>query len=70
MEKQQQIDEYDSPWKEAIESYFEEFMAFFFPEAHRDIDWSRGYETLDTELQQVVRDANLGKRLADKLVRV
>src|SRR5690349_3257240 len=24
-------DEYDSPWKAAIERYFEAFMAFFFP---------------------------------------
>lgn len=22
--------DYDSPWKEALELYFEEFMAFFF----------------------------------------
>jgi len=70
MKESIQIDEYDSPWKEAIDTYFEEFMAFFFPKAYRDIDWSRGYETLDTELKQVVRDANLGKRLADKLVKV
>ena len=70
MEESIQIDEYDSPWKEAIDTYFEEFMAFFFPEAQVDIDWSRGYEILDTELKQVVRDANLGKRLADKLIKV
>jgi hypothetical protein len=65
-----EADEYDSPWKEAIERYFEAFIAFFFPAAHAGIDWSRGYEFLDTELQQVVRDAELGRRLADKLVRV
>jgi hypothetical protein len=70
LRKAAQPDEYDSPWKEAIERYFEAFMAFFFPEAHAGIDWSRGYEFLDTELQQVVRDAELGRRLADKLVRV
>ena len=23
--------DYDSPWKEALERYFQEFMAFFFP---------------------------------------
>jgi hypothetical protein len=45
-------------------------MAFFFPQIHADIDWSRGFEFLDQELQQVVRDAELGRRLADKLVRV
>jgi hypothetical protein len=60
----------DSPWKEILEGYFQEFMAFFFPEAHSDIDWTRGYEFLDKELQQVVRDAELGRRLVDKLVKV
>jgi flagellar biosynthesis/type III secretory pathway protein FliH len=45
-------------------------MAFFFPHIHAEIDWDQGYEFLDTELQQIVRDADLGKRLADKLVKV
>ena len=60
----------DSPWKEVIERYFQAFMAFFFPEAHAGIAWERGYEFLDKELQRVVRDAKLGRRLADKLVKV
>ena len=62
--------DYDSPWKEALDRWFQPFIAFFFPLTHADIDWSRGYETLDTELQQVVRDAELGRRYADKLVKV
>src|SRR5215210_1551587 len=66
----QPSDAYDSPWKEALEHYFEPFLAFFFPRAHSDIDWSRGYEFLDKELLQVVRDADMGRRLVDKLVRV
>ena len=63
-------DDFDSPWKTAIEAYFEEFMGFFFPEAHADIDWNRGYKFLDKELQQVVQDAELGRRYADKLAEV
>jgi hypothetical protein len=62
--------DYDSPWKEMLDGYFPAFMAFFFPAAAVEIDWSRGYESLDTELQQIVRDAALGTRLADKLLRV
>jgi hypothetical protein len=62
--------EYDSPWKEALDRYFERFLAFFFPEAHADIDWSRGYETLDKELQRIVRQAEVGDRVTDKLVKV
>jgi hypothetical protein len=62
--------QFDSPWKTSIETYFPNFMAFFFPLIFADIDWTRGFQFLDQELQQVVRDAELGKRLADKLVRV
>jgi hypothetical protein len=62
--------DFDSPWKQALETYFADFLKFFFPEIHADIDWPRGYEFLEQELQQVVRDAELGKRLADKLVKV
>ena len=62
--------DYDSTWKEMLENYFPAFMAFFFPEADQYIDWERGYESLDKELQQIVRDAELGRRLADKLMKV
>jgi len=30
---------YDSPWKDILQTYFEEFLLFFFPLAHREIDW-------------------------------
>jgi hypothetical protein len=63
-------DDYDSPWKEALESYTEDFMRFFFPQVHAAIDWSRGVEFLDGELRQVVRDAKSGRRYLDKLLRV
>ena len=63
-------DHYDSPWKSAIERYFPEFMEFYFPAAHAEIDWSKDHVFLDQELQAVVQDAELGKRFVDKLVRV
>ena len=63
-------DDYDSPWKEAVESYFPEFIEFYFPEASRQIDWARGYQFLDQELRAVVQDAELGKRFVDKLAKV
>ena len=64
------VTDYDSPWKEALDRYFELFMAYFFPAAHADIDWSRGYEMLDKELQKIVPQAEQGRRLVDKLVKV
>lgn len=62
--------DYDSPWKEALDLYFERFLALLFPEVHALIDWSRGYESLDKEFQQIVREAELGRRYVDKLVKV
>ena len=63
-------DDFDSPWKEALEQALPDFLALFFPEACAGIDWSRGYRFRDTELQQVVRDAELGRRYSDKLAEV
>ena len=63
-------DDYDSPWKEALELYFRACIELFFGFAAQEIDWSRGFEFLDKELQQIARDAKLGRRAADKLVKV
>ena len=63
-------DEYDSPWKEVLELHFRDFLAFFFPDIERDVDWPRGYESLDKELPKLERDAATGGRYADKLTKV
>jgi hypothetical protein len=62
--------DFDSPWKDALDSYFEPFLALLFPQVHRQIDWSHGHEPLDKEFQQVVRSAEVGRRYVDKLVKV
>jgi hypothetical protein len=64
------LSDYDSPWKEALDVYFESFMELCFPAIHNDINWLKGYESLDVELKEVIRDAEIGNRLADKLVKV
>lgn len=62
--------DYDVPWKTFIELYFHDFMTFFFPAITADIDWSKPIRFLDKELQKVVRDAEIPRRYADKLVEV
>ncbi|NOT61726.1 MAG: DUF4351 domain-containing protein [Acidobacteria bacterium] len=62
--------DYDSPWKDVLDLFFEAAVEFFFPAAHAQIDWLRGYEFLDKELQKITADAALGRRVADKLVKV
>jgi hypothetical protein len=63
-------DDYDTPWKEMVMYHFPEFMAFYFPRAHAQIDWSQPHAFLDQELASLSNDAELGKRLLDKLVKV
>jgi hypothetical protein len=62
--------DFDSPWKNVLERYLQPFLHLCFPPVHAAIDWSQPQEFLDTELQQIVRDADVGKRFADKLVKV
>ena len=62
--------DWDSPWKEALDYFLDRFLAFFFPLIHTAIDWGRGYEALDKEFQQIVREAAAGRVLADKLFKV
>ncbi|MFO0965309.1 MAG: hypothetical protein U0793_06945 [Gemmataceae bacterium] len=63
-------DDFDSPWKDALQRYLPSFLALLFADIHADIDWTRGYEALDKEFQQIARRAKVGKRLADKLFKV
>lgn len=63
-------DDYDSPWKEAIENYFADFLQFYFPRVYAQIDWNDAPVFLDQELRAVVQDAELGNRFVDKLVRI
>src|SRR5262245_36819470 len=63
-------DDLDNPWKEALDSFLDCFLALCFPVVHAGIDWRRGYESLDNELQQIAHDAAVGKRIADKLYKV
>ncbi|MBK1617754.1 hypothetical protein CKO42_04650 [Lamprobacter modestohalophilus] len=62
--------DYDSPWKEALERFFPEFLALLFPAIHAEVDWSKGIQFLDKEFQQIVREAKTTRRYADKLVGV
>jgi hypothetical protein len=62
--------EFDSPWKEALDRFFPAFVEFFFPSIAAAVAWEQGYEVLDKELEQIVREGELGLRLADKLFKV
>lgn len=65
-----QSDEFDSPWKEALEVYLRSLLEFCFPQPAAAIDWKAGVQFLDKELQQIVRDSALGPQRVDKLIKV
>ena len=46
-------DDYDSPWKQAIEAMFPEFMGFYFPHASAAIDWRQPHRFLEQELRKI-----------------
>ena len=45
-------------------------MAFYFPAAHAQINWAIAPEFLDKEFQAISKDALVGTRHVDKLVKV
>jgi hypothetical protein len=61
---------FDTPWKEILEDYFPEFMDFFFPSIFAQIDWAKGFQFMDGELQQLAREAETTRMHTDKLVQV
>ena len=57
------MSDYDSPRKEMLEGYFSDFMVFF-PDAYADINWARGYESLDNALHTSRRWRKIGADLS------
>lgn len=62
--------QFDSPWKNILQQFLQAFMEFCLPKAAANIDWSKGYTSLDKELQAISRQQEIGKRMADVLFKV
>ncbi len=62
--------DFDGAWKEALDSFFREFLEFSFPGIARDVNWDREVESLDTELKRIIPESELGKGFVDKFVRL
>lgn len=61
---------YDNSWKGITEQCFQEFVAFFLPQAYHEIAWEHSFDTLSTELENLGAKDVVGTRFADKLFRV
>ncbi len=63
-------DEFDSPWKEVSGRFFPQLVEYFADDIYGKIDWTAGYEFLEQELREIIRDTATGPRRVDKVVKV
>jgi hypothetical protein len=54
-------DQFDGPFKEILEGQLSQFIAFFVPDAWKDIDWDQKPVSLNTELRRSRRNAAVVK---------
>lgn len=62
--------DFDTAWKEVLEAFLEEALAFFFPHIHSEIDWSRAPVFLEQELRRLVKRRRRGLVVVDVLAQV
>ena len=63
--------DYDAYWKEIITTLFADFVQFFLPDVHEQIDFDKPPEFLKQELQKLIADKlKKGKVINDKLAKV
>ena len=62
--------EFDGPWKEALAALFRQALRFHRPDEARQVDWQRGFDSLETELQKLLPASQTGVRRIDKLLKV
>ena len=63
------MDEYDGPWKEALEAALPECLELLYPALWAIIDWGLDHESLDAELPKLQPEAAGGANRADRLVK-
>jgi hypothetical protein len=61
----------DTLWKAILEDIFDDFLTFFYPKANDIFDFTKGFEFLDKELEDLFpREESESIRYVDKLVKV
>lgn len=60
----------DNLWKIAFRLLMRQFVEFFFPHHAPEVDWDKGIEFLDKELNKIYNRSSSQNRVADVLVRL
>ena len=61
------IHDFDSAWKTILEAFEQEVVEVMFPELYTKIDWEKGTESLDQELQEIQKEI-FEKQKAEKVI--
>ncbi len=62
--------DFDNPWKQILDHYFKDFVAYCWPSKYKEIDWHQKPQALDKELVKIAKDASVNNRFVDKLFKV
>ena len=60
----------DDLWKKVIADLFEDFLLFFLPEFHAEVDFSKPIDFLQQELFKEIIDERKGRKMADQIAKV
>jgi hypothetical protein len=60
----------DQVWKASFRQMMPQFVEFFFPHKNDEVDWSKGVEYLDKELNTLLLKSKVKNRIADVLVKL
>jgi ribA/ribD-fused uncharacterized protein len=68
-EKKEKENPEDRMWEEFVEQDFQQFMEFFFSDIYKEIDFTKKVAFLDKELERIIKDGEVWKGTAQKLVK-
>lgn len=60
----------DNLWKKVITDLFEDFLLFFLPDFHAQVDFSKPVEFLQQELFKEIIEDQKGRKMADQIAKV
>ncbi len=60
----------DALWKAIVTEMLPDFIGFFIPELYEVIDFNRGFEFLEQELEKIIKKTKKNRKYTDKLVKV
>lgn len=60
----------DEKWKSLISKYLKDFLSFFMLDLYKEVDFEKGYEFLDGELNKIKIDSKSKNRRSDRLLKL